>query len=166
MRRMVFACVLAAVVGGVTGAASPAYAHFLGYSSVDSGEIRWGDSTSWDDARSHANSTWNGLDPINIAADDWTTYEDVTWRDANDSGVGWDGLYSNSAGTDDIYLNSYYLNGYTTAQRRAVAAHELGHALGLAHSYSDQLMNSCSTCSGYNTPQSHDISDYHSLWGY
>lgn len=143
---------------------SIAFAHFLGYDSVDAGEIRYGSSTIYTTARSHAVSTWNTLGSINIAADTATTYEDVTFLDASRSDVSWDGLYTNTDGSDEIYLNKYYLSGYTSTQQKAVAAHELGHALGLAHSYSPNLMNPCSTCSGVTTPQSHDRSDYYSLW--
>lgn len=139
-------------------------AHYLGNDSVDGREIRWEDYTAFDDARNHANSTWNALGRVNIAADSATTVADLEWRDANRSDVGWDGMWSARTGADLIQLNAAYLNGYTTFKRRAVAAHEQGHALGLAHSYSNQLMNSCSTCSGYNTPQSHDRADYFALW--
>lgn len=143
---------------------SIAFAHFLGYDSVDAGEIRYGSSTVYTSARSHAVSTWNALGRISIAADTAYTYEDVTFLDANRSDVSWDGLYTNTDGSDEIYLNKYFLNSYTLTKQKAVAAHELGHALGLAHSYSPNLMNSCSTCSGVTTPQSHDRSDYFSLW--
>lgn len=143
---------------------SLAFAHFLGYDSVDGGEIRWGSSTSYTTARDHAVATWDALGSINIAPDTATTYEDVTFLDSNRSDVSWDGLYTNTTGSDEIYLNKYYLSGYTSFKQKAVAAHEVGHALGLAHSYSPNLMNSCSTCSGVNTPQSHDRSDYYTLW--
>lgn len=32
-----------------------------------------------------------------------------------------------------IIFNTYYMDDYTTNQKRNVAIHELGHALGLAH---------------------------------
>lgn len=139
-------------------------AHFLGNDSVDGREIRWEDYTAYDDARGHAINTWNALGRVNIAPDSAGTIADLEWRDANRSDVGWDGRWVARSGADLIELNTYFLRNYTTFKRRAVAAHEQGHSLGLAHSYSNQLMNSCSTCSGYNTPQSHDRADYFSLW--
>ena len=144
-----------------------ASAHFLGYDSVDGKEIRWGTyhgTTKWTTARGAAISTWNGINPINILGDSSTTVEDLSFVDANRSDVTWAGLYSNISGADKIQLNNYYLNGYTTAKRQNVFTHELGHALGLAHSYSDQIMYAYVTSK--TSLGSHDTSDYHSLWGY
>lgn len=155
---------LTLVAAGMLLSSTAAYAHFLGYSAVDSGEIRWGSSSVFSTAISHANSQWDALGSINIAADTASTYEDVTYMDVRRSDVTWDGRYSNSAGSDEIEFNRHFMDGYTSTKQKAVATHELGHALGLAHSYSDQIMYYCSTCSGYTTPQSHDRSDYYSLW--
>lgn len=141
-----------------------ASAHFLGNDSVDGREIRWEDYTAYDDARNWAINQWDALGRVNIAPDAWNTVTDLEWRDANRSDVTWDGRWIPRTGADAIELNSYYLRNYSDFKRRAVAAHEQGHSLGLAHSYSNQLMNSCSTCSGYNTPQSHDRADYYALW--
>ncbi len=159
---LLVATLLALALAVVT---TPAQAHFLGYDSVDGREIRYDDSTRFDDARQHAINVWNALGSINIAPDTWSTYADLEWFDSNRSDVNWDGLYTNTAGTDEIYLNAFYLDSYSDFSRRAVAAHEQGHALGLAHSFSGQLMYECSTCSGVNTPQGHDIEDYRALWG-
>lgn len=145
-------------------APSIVFAHFLNYSSVDDGEIRWDGSTAYTTARDHAISVWNSLGRVNIAPDTWYTYADLEFSDTNRSDVAWDGLYTHTTGEDEIYLNSYYLKNYTSFQQKAVAAHELGHALGLAHSYSPNLMYQCATCTKVNTPQSHDKEDYYSLY--
>lgn len=137
-------------------------AHFLGYSSVDAGEIRWGGSTQYSSAWSNGISTWNALSSVNIAPDTIWTYEDLTVSDVNRSDVSWVGQYAYSWATDALKLNSYYLNNDTPAERQNTTTHELGHSLGLAHSFSGNVMYS------YQTTQtslgSHDISDYNQLY--
>ncbi|MEK4244563.1 matrixin family metalloprotease [Psychrobacillus sp. FSL K6-2684] len=144
-----------------------ASAHFLGYSSVDGGEIRWGTyhgTTKWTTQRNAAISTWNTLSPINILGDTATTVEDVSFKDANRSDVTWAGLYSTYTGADLIQVNNYYLDNYSNAQRQNTFTHELGHALGLDHSYSTEIMHKSVTSK--TTLGSHDKEDYHTLWGY
>jgi len=142
--------------------ANVAQAHFLGYSSVDDGEIRWGGSTTYSSQWNAGISTWNGLDPIDILPDTWWTYEDLTVSDVNRSDVGWVGRYINSVGSDDIELNRYYLDNDTSAQKQNTTTHELGHALGLAHSFSGNVMYYAQT--SQTALGSHDISDYNYLW--
>ena len=143
--------------------ANVAQAHFLGVSSVDSGEIRWGGSTTYSTQWNAGISTWNGLNPIDILPDTWWTYEDLTVGDVNNSNLEWYGRYNYDAvGSDEIDFNIYYLSSRTSTQKQNTTTHELGHALGLAHSYSGNVMYT------YQTSQtalgSHDISDYNYLW--
>jgi len=139
-------------------------------SSVDSGEIRWGGSTTYTDARQWATDKWNALGAISIQPDTAFTIEDLTWQDADVCSASWDGRWTQYIGADTVELNKCYLKNYTDFKRRAVATHELGHGLGLGdHTLSDYssssiVMYNCSTCSGVNTPQTHDQSDYNSLW--
>jgi hypothetical protein len=167
--------VAAFVAVAALGATAPAQAHFSGYDSVDDCEIRDEDGTSFDAERIYARDAWEALkntmltgyynwdNCVNIASDTWRTWSDLDWKDANRSDVSWAGLYENEPGADDIHLNRYYMQYYNDCTRKNVAMHELGHAHGLAHSFSGQVMYKyvSSVC----TLQYEDKSDYHALWG-
>lgn len=139
------------------------HAHFLGYSSVDAGEIRWGGSTQYSSAWSGGISTWNALGLVNIAPDTIWTYEDLTVSDVNEPNESWVGLYTYySLATDTIKLNTAKLYDDTSAQKQNVTTHELGHSLGLAHSFSENVMYMYQTFQ--TSLGSHDISDYNELY--
>ena len=168
------------LVGGVAltsfvGLAAPVGAHTLGHDSVDGCEIRDEDETSYDAERTYARNAWEARknltvtgaskvdNCVDIEPDSWDVVADLEWKTANRSDVSWAGLYQWEPGADDIHLNAYYMNQYSSCRRQNVAMHELGHAHGLGHSFVGQVMNSYaqSIC----TLQSHDRSDYHALWG-
>lgn len=85
-------------------------------------------------------------------------YEDVT-RIAHYEG---DQLISSRA---KIKLNVCLLDHLRQQERITVIAHELGHALGLAHSFPGQLMASPLPCIGnMTTPQLIDIQIYNTIY--
>ena len=145
-------------------------AHYLiGVSSVDSGEIRWGGSTVYSTQWYGAIYTWNALNKISIAPDNWYTYEDLRVSDVNRADGEWYNVparYTHySYMTDTIKLNQSYLNRYNVLQRQMVATHELGHAHGLNdHSiYGNVMYRSVTSQTQLGTQ---DVSDYRYLWGY
>lgn len=156
---IVFLTVFAAV-----SAAGPAFAHQQSWDVVDNGEIRYVDQTGWDDARIHAVGVWNDVGSIEILPDEWFTTSDLIFMDyaASDNRCGV--MFSGG----NLQLNNTYFQINTVGKNRSCAAHEMGHALGLDHSYPDQLMDECPVCSNpnyYAYPQSHDRADYHERWG-
>ena len=98
--------------------------------------------------------------PGPLTANDCKT--DLEWFDLDRGDTGWDGKYLPQSFADGIQLNEYYLRGYSSGKRRGVASHELGHALGPAHSYAGQVMvdNSVSRGAMY-VPQSHEAARTH-----
>lgn len=174
-RRLVLTGVCIGMVLALSNLTSVAYAHFLGYDSVDGCTIADEDWTKWDAERNAARNLWGARknlsvtgaskvdNCVNIIADTWWTVADVQWRDVNRSDLSWVGLYQNKSGADIITMNDHYVSQYNACMRTDVALHELGHALGLSHSTLGQVMYAqvqdvCSL-------QSHDIADYHTLWG-
>lgn len=140
---------------------APAFAHFLGYSAVDAMEIRWGGSTQYSTARDYAHTTWNALGKVNIAPDTATTYEDLTYSDIDRTDLIFTGRYTYySVGSDTLQFNIAYMGADDYAKNTAL--HELGHALGLAHSSSGNVMYSSNT--SQTDLGDHDMADYATLY--
>ncbi len=70
----------------------------------------------------------------------------------------------------DVKLNLYYVSDYSSEKTQAVAAHEYGHVLGLAHEFSSPrvlmypYLNVFYDIYGVYTPQQDDINGVNSLY--
>ena len=154
---------LAALVTAVLVlSAGPASAHLLGSNSVDGGEIRYIVNTRYVGAVEHAVSAWNALGKVSIVPDDFWHVADLTFVDIDDCSQNFVGRYH--GGTHTITFNVCNMeNGASDLKWNQAAAHELGHALGLEHSYPGQLVSE--DAGSVDGPQDHDRADYHELWG-
>ncbi|KAB2947523.1 MAG: matrixin family metalloprotease [Candidatus Methanoperedens sp.] len=106
---------------------------------------------------------WNALGKVNIAPDTIWTYEDLTYSDYYNPSSGFPAYYDpNDYDGDDLMFNQYLMNGLTSDEKKKVAIHELGHALGLEHSYIPNVMVQGQY--SYTQLGSHDIEDYNYLY--
>jgi len=175
--RWVAALLAALALCGAWVSSALAGSHFLGNASVDSGEIRYEDSTTYDGARTNAISVWNALGSIDILPDDAGHICDLETRDVNSASFDWLGYWLPVLlGADTLRMNTYRLNQVTPASERSdtlrhVMAHEFGPALGLGnhdnvswHYTSLMFHETCNPCNYVQSPLAHDRTDYNTLW--
>ena len=122
--------------------------YVLGYDSVDDGEIRYTvdfDHSGYYNDFNYAKNKWNNYsDAVKILPDAWNTVNDLNIYEINsdaddDRFYGWYTYYWFWGMTDTIEINHYWTieDELSVDERRNTMLHELGHALGLDHSYTD-----------------------------
>ena len=125
--------------------------------------------TAWSAGVSDWNNAGAGVSPSTTSGS-----ATVALSEANDSSVSWDGITYWNNGANGVMtnvsaqLNAAYTAGYSASKREGVAAHEVGHTLGLAHSNSCVLMNPTTpdrTNCGVYTPQQDDINGVRAIYG-
>jgi len=127
--------------------------------------IDWGGTSKYMSAWYDAVHLWNGLGDVAIATDTISTIEDLTISDVNEPSESFVAMYNpNSFPNDTMRFNDAYMASSTATYRLNATAHELGHALGLYHSYLGNMMNSYVT--GTTTLGYQDVLDYKYCWLY
>jgi hypothetical protein len=136
--------------------------------SVQSGQLVLNTTnTSFLDELGMASSTWNALGKVSIVGTTTSSASVVEVQDTSETDGAdlafkgqWFGPNDEPANT--IQLNRYYLDSESSAQIQNTITHELGHALGLDHSYLGNVMFLGQTNRTSLGPQ--DINDYNYLW--
>ncbi|MCK9351148.1 MAG: M43 family zinc metalloprotease [Candidatus Paceibacterota bacterium] len=140
--------------------------HYLNSTnSVDGGKsMHWeydaGSTQQFSTQLEYGIGTWNALGGVNIAPYVWwqnildlTIYE---VDDVNKAVAAYWGAY------DKIEYNKYYMNDYSSSLKQMIVTHELGHALGLHHSYVGNIM--IFTGTSQTSLGTQDIGDYTYCW--
>ncbi|MBY6681866.1 hypothetical protein HQ312_12460 [Rhodococcus sp. BP-316] len=134
-----------------------------GYSSVVDRFVQVANkSTKYANQVAAGTSRWNGQGRVQFIAAPNTP--DLEIIDVNIPNNGNQGLYSwFPNGVDQIYYNDAYMSKLGAQKNQAIVTHELGHAFGLSHSCSGQLMGIGSGPTG-DLGQI-DIESLRRLWG-
>ncbi|MEW5354057.1 matrixin family metalloprotease [Streptomyces sp. 16-176A] len=177
--------------------ASPAAAYDTLGCRFTSGTLKWQDSTTtsgYATAAKNAVGAWNttstqfNMNQVTSGANIRVTNGNFgsTWQGLRFVGITLDTsqrdpvAYSCSGGTWDTtvvtWWNDYYTQHYGAAKRQAIMVHELGHALGLAHtaaapgsscgqvSIMDKAIDAWYDVCGFWTPRQDDINGANALY--
>lgn len=122
-------------------------------------------STTYSTQLNSAISTWGSrIDFVNTLST--STAPSLKISDVDFSDVVWKGSYDDNylypTFPDPLQLNSYYLSGQSNTEIQNTITHELGHALGLDHSYTGNVMFFAQSEQTALGPQ--DMSDFNYLW--
>jgi hypothetical protein len=141
----------------------PADAHLMRNDSVDDGRICWGGQTRYDGARGFAVRQWNALGAVRIRRDGEGCPRNLVFDDYREPSSALRAYWQPRQGSDRIAFNTYHLEQSATRGKRSTATHEVGHALGLDHSFRPNVMG-VPCCQRAIRPQGHDRSDYRRRW--
>jgi hypothetical protein len=134
-------------------------------SVLNSKYLGWSGDPQYTDEWASSTALWNALGKIDIQS---TTSPQLVVSTTTRSDLLYTAWWDPNGTPDNIYLNTFLMDGKSSVYRINVITHELGHALGLAHSPMGNMMYYCSDCqfSLQATLGTQDEDDYGYLWGY
>jgi hypothetical protein len=137
--------------------------------ATSDGNIRWdwygGTPSAYTTAWYGAMSKWNSLGTTTIATSTGTTHLEI--QDVTTGADSFVGVYNPNYSPDRLQLNTYWMghSSFTDTMKQYSVMHELGHAFGLEHSYSGNIMNSyVDSTVATTTFGAQDLSDYDYLY--
>lgn len=193
-RLLATGLVVGALAAAVPATSASAY-NLLGCKFAGSGNaLKWQDvtrSSGYASAGASAVSAWNSTSTqfnmakvssgANIRVADGNY--GATWMGASFVGITLDSHQANpitnscSGGTWDTTIvtwwNTHYTDSFTATKRKAIMVHELGHALGLAHTSGSgcsvgimdvNINTKYDECGGFSTPRQDDINGANALY--
>lgn len=117
--------------------ASAATAKTLSWNLVDSGKhMDWDGSTKYQTQFNAGVKTWNGFKSGVIRKDSAKVIQDVAISDYSEKSS----VAGVTSSQGSIRFNKYVMDTLSATKKQNVATHELGHALGLAHNTSSDVM--------------------------
>jgi hypothetical protein len=140
------------------------------------GQMLWYPSgTLYSSYVASGSALWTANGGLTIASTTSVSNANVIVSDVNSSDISWAGLttfYVSTSTRDTIQFNEYQMETSTvnSTMKLDLATHELGHALGLDHSFIGNIMNYYTPSPGRTTLGTQDIIDYtylrgQHLWG-
>jgi hypothetical protein len=131
------------------------------YSSVVDGQIHWNGTTTYSTAFNDSVAAWNSLSRVNIVPASGTA--EVTISDFTNEDYPYVAYWKPLPSVpDELKMNNYHMTQTSAAEKQNIITHELGHALGLEHSYLGNIMYLFAGTQTALGPQ--DLDDYYSLW--